>query len=88
MSLTEKPKSLSQGILETTEGPSKTQEISRELQRRHPEQMPEPPQECPLYSEALVDDQMSPTVPKGEPDHPAKETHLGHIYSPTLKFWL
>ncbi|KAL6468581.1 hypothetical protein MHYP_G00221050 [Metynnis hypsauchen] len=57
--------------------------VTREASRRHPNQMPEPPQLAPLdvkkqrlYSESLPDDRTSHPISKGESRHPAEETHF------------
>ncbi|MED6255108.1 hypothetical protein ATANTOWER_004793 [Ataeniobius toweri] len=61
--------------------------LTREASRRHSNQMPKPPQLAPLdvekqwlYSESLPDDRVSPPISKGEPRHPAEETHFGCLY--------
>ncbi|MEQ2282632.1 hypothetical protein AMECASPLE_002718 [Ameca splendens] len=61
--------------------------LTREASRRHPDQIPEPPQLAPLdvekqrlYSESLPDDRAPHPISKGEPRHPAKETHFGRLY--------
>ncbi|MEQ2222926.1 hypothetical protein ILYODFUR_031581, partial [Ilyodon furcidens] len=61
--------------------------LTREPFRRHPNQIPEPPQLAPLdvenqplYSESLSDDRASHPISKGEPRHPAEETHFGLLY--------
>uniref|UniRef100_A0A3B5L6N0 ubiquitinyl hydrolase 1 n=1 Tax=Xiphophorus couchianus TaxID=32473 RepID=A0A3B5L6N0_9TELE len=54
-----------------------------DVSRRHPDQMPGPPQLAPLnvkeqwlYSESLLDDQASHPISKGEPRHPTEKTHF------------
>ncbi|MEQ2171923.1 hypothetical protein GOODEAATRI_015637 [Goodea atripinnis] len=61
--------------------------LTREVSRRHPNQIPKPPQLAPLdvekqrlYSESLPDDQASYPISKGEPRHPTEETHFGRLY--------
>ena len=62
----------------------------REASRRHPDQMPEPPQLAPLeaeerrfYSELLPDDRASHPISKGEP---AEKAHFGRLYSQSRSF--
>ncbi|MED6282046.1 hypothetical protein CHARACLAT_027922 [Characodon lateralis] len=61
--------------------------LTRKPSRRHPNQMPEPPQLAPLdvekqqlYSESLPDDRASHPISKEEPRHPVEETHFGRLY--------
>ncbi|KAK3525040.1 hypothetical protein QTP86_013476 [Hemibagrus guttatus] len=61
--------------------------LSRETSRRHPKQMPEPPQLSPfdveeqrLYSELLPGDRAPNPISKGAPRHPTEEAHFGRLY--------
>ncbi|CAM4567741.1 unnamed protein product [Leuciscus chuanchicus] len=61
--------------------------------RRHPEQMPEPPQLTPLdveeqrlYSELLQSDRASHPISKGSPSHPAEKAHFGRLYPGSCPF--
>ncbi|KAK3554317.1 hypothetical protein QTP70_020817 [Hemibagrus guttatus] len=61
--------------------------LSRETSRRHPKQMPEPPQLPPfdveeqrLYSELLPGDRAPYPISKGAPRHPMEEAHFGCLY--------
>ncbi|MEQ2255054.1 hypothetical protein ILYODFUR_009835 [Ilyodon furcidens] len=67
--------------------------LTREASRTHPNQMPEPPQLAPLdvekqrlYSEPLPDDRASHLISKGEPRHPAEETHFDRLYPGSRSF--
>ncbi|KAJ8395912.1 hypothetical protein AAFF_G00027950 [Aldrovandia affinis] len=67
--------------------------LTREASRRHPNQMPEPPHLAPLdaeeqrlYSEPLPDDRAPHPISKGEPRHPAEETHFSRLYSRSRSF--
>ena len=67
--------------------------LTREASRRHPNQMPEPPHLAPLdaeeqrfYSEPLPDDWASHPISKGEPRHPAEETHVARLYPRSRSF--
>ncbi|KAK3545090.1 hypothetical protein QTP86_034545 [Hemibagrus guttatus] len=67
--------------------------LSRETFRRHPKQMPEPPQLPPfnveeqhLYSELLPGDRAPYPIPKGVPCHPTEEAHFGHLYPGSYPF--
>ena len=62
--------------------------LPREMFRRHPNQMPEPPQLTPLnmgekrlYSEPFPDVQTPHPISKAQPSHPAKEAHFCRLYS-------
>ncbi|CAG5932572.1 unnamed protein product [Menidia menidia] len=74
-------------------GGTSPEHLPREATRRHPEQMPEPPQLAPLhveeqrlYSEPLPDGRASHPISKGEPRHPAEETHFGRLYPRSRSF--
>ncbi len=61
--------------------------------RRHPEQMPEPPQLAPLdveeqrlYSELLPSDRALHPISKGAPSHPAEKAHFGRLYPGSCPF--
>ncbi|KAK3560072.1 hypothetical protein QTP86_033795 [Hemibagrus guttatus] len=65
----------------------------RETSRRHPKQMPEPPQLPPfdveeqwLYSELLPGDIAPYPISKGAPRHPAEEAHFGRLYPGSYPF--
>ncbi|KAK3516868.1 hypothetical protein QTP70_027074 [Hemibagrus guttatus] len=67
--------------------------LSRETSRRHPKQMPEPPQLPPfdveeqrLYSELLPGDRAPYPISKGAPRHPTEEAHFGRLYSGSYPF--
>ncbi|KAK3507331.1 hypothetical protein QTP70_014461, partial [Hemibagrus guttatus] len=67
--------------------------LSREMSRRHPKQMPEPPQLPPfdveeqrLYSELLPGDRAPYPISKGAPCHPTEEAHFGHLYPGSYPF--
>ncbi|KAK3543987.1 hypothetical protein QTP70_032746, partial [Hemibagrus guttatus] len=67
--------------------------LSRETSRRHPKQMPEPPQLAPfdveeqrLYSELLLGDRAPYPISKGAPRHPTEEAHFGHFYPGSYPF--
>ena len=75
--------------------PSRTclKDLPREASRRHPHQMPEPPQLAPLdmkeqrlYSESLPDVRAPHPISKAEPGHPAEETHFSRLYSRSRSF--
>ncbi|KAK3530867.1 hypothetical protein QTP70_003638 [Hemibagrus guttatus] len=60
--------------------------LPRETSRRHPKQIPEPPQLSPfdveeqwLYSELLPGDRAPYPISKGVPCHPMEEAHFGHL---------
>ncbi|KAK3519689.1 hypothetical protein QTP70_000999 [Hemibagrus guttatus] len=60
--------------------------LPRETSRRHPEQMPEPPQlalfnveEQWLYSKLLPGDRAPYPISKGAPCHPMEKTHFGRL---------
>ena len=62
--------------------------LPRETSRRHPDQMPEPPQLAPpnmeeqqLYSGPLMDVRVPQHISKPEPVYPAKEVHFSRLYS-------
>ncbi|XP_048014247.1 chymotrypsin-like protease CTRL-1 isoform X2 [Megalobrama amblycephala] len=66
---------------------------TRESSRRHPEQMPEPPQLTPLnveeqrlYSELLPSDRAPHPISKGAPSHPAEEAHFDRLYPGSCSF--
>ncbi|KAK3517823.1 hypothetical protein QTP70_018978, partial [Hemibagrus guttatus] len=66
---------------------------SRETSRRHPKQMPEPPQLPPfdveeqqLYSELLPGDRAPYSISKGAPRHPTEEAHFGRLYPGSYPF--
>ncbi|KAM9705111.1 thioredoxin reductase 1, cytoplasmic-like isoform 2-T2 [Menidia menidia] len=74
-------------------GGTSPEHLPREVARRHPDQMPEPPQLAPLhveeqrlYSEPLPDGRASHPISKGEPSHPAEETHFGRLYPRSRSF--
>ncbi len=67
--------------------------LPRKASKRHPEQMPEPPQLAPLdveeqwlYSEILPSDRAPHTISKGAPSHPAEKAHFGHLYPGSCPF--
>ncbi|KAK3563988.1 hypothetical protein QTP86_006243 [Hemibagrus guttatus] len=67
--------------------------LPRETYRRHPKQMPEPPQLPPfdveeqrLYSELLPGDRAPYPISKGAPRHPAEEAHFGRLYPGSYPF--
>ncbi|KAK3516426.1 hypothetical protein QTP70_011958 [Hemibagrus guttatus] len=67
--------------------------LSRETSRRHPKQMPEPPQLPPfdveeqrLYSELLPGDRAPYPISKGAPCHPTEEAHFGRLYPGSYPF--
>ncbi|XDV13813.1 hypothetical protein PO909_002140 [Leuciscus waleckii] len=67
--------------------------LPRKASRRHPEQMPEPPQLAPLdveeqrlYSELLPSDRAPHPISKGSPSHPAEKAHFGHLYPGSCLF--
>ncbi|KAK3528059.1 hypothetical protein QTP86_020223 [Hemibagrus guttatus] len=67
--------------------------LSRETSRRHPKQMPEPPQLPPfdveeqrLYSELLPGDRAPYPISKGAPRHPMEEAHFGRLYPGSYPF--
>ncbi|KAK3507441.1 hypothetical protein QTP70_020634 [Hemibagrus guttatus] len=67
--------------------------LSRETSRRHPKQMPEPPQLPPfdveeqrLYSELIPGDRAPYPISKGAPRHPMEEAHFGRLYSGSYPF--
>ncbi|KAK3529130.1 hypothetical protein QTP70_016558 [Hemibagrus guttatus] len=68
-------------------------EKRKETSRRHPKQMPEPPQLPPfdvveqwLYSELLPGDIAPYPISKGAPRHPAEEAHFGRLYPGSYPF--
>ncbi|KAK3523918.1 hypothetical protein QTP70_016734, partial [Hemibagrus guttatus] len=63
------------------------------MSRRHPKQMPEPPQLPPfdveeqrLYSELLPGDRAPYPISKGAPCHPTEEAHFGRLYPGSYPF--
>ncbi|KAK3567837.1 hypothetical protein QTP86_027362, partial [Hemibagrus guttatus] len=67
--------------------------LSRETSRRHPKQMPEPPQLPPfnveeqrLCSELLPGDRAPYPISKGAPRHPTEEAHFGCLYPGSYPF--
>ncbi|KAL0146834.1 hypothetical protein M9458_057773, partial [Cirrhinus mrigala] len=67
--------------------------LPREASRRHPEQMPEPPQlasldvkEQRVYSELLPSDRAPHPISKGAPSHPTEKTHFGRLYPGSYPF--
>ncbi|KAK3524881.1 hypothetical protein QTP86_011082 [Hemibagrus guttatus] len=67
--------------------------LSRETFRRHPKQMPEPPQLPPfdveeqrLYSELLSGDRAPYPISKGLSRHPTEEAHFGRLYPGSYPF--
>ena len=69
--------------------PSRTcpENLQREATRRHPNQVPEPPQLTPfdaeeqrLYSELPPDGRAPHSITKTEPSYPPKETHFSCLY--------
>ncbi|MED6242193.1 hypothetical protein ATANTOWER_001460 [Ataeniobius toweri] len=61
--------------------------LTREASRRHPNQMPKPPQlasldveKQQLYSGSFPDDRASHPISKREPRHHAEETHFGCLH--------
>ncbi len=64
-----------------------------EASRRHPEQMPDPPQLAPrdveeqlLYSELLTSDRAPHPISKGAPSHPAEKANFGRLYPGSCPF--
>uniref|UniRef100_A0A3B3BM94 Ig-like domain-containing protein n=1 Tax=Oryzias melastigma TaxID=30732 RepID=A0A3B3BM94_ORYME len=62
------------------------EQLTREASRRHPDQMPEPPQLAPLdveekrlYSEFSPGDRASHPISKGAPSHPPEKTHFSRL---------
>ncbi|KAK3511111.1 hypothetical protein QTP70_031458 [Hemibagrus guttatus] len=67
--------------------------LPSEMSRRHPKQMPEPPQLSPfdvdeqrLYSELLPGDRAPYPISKGAPRHPTEEAHFGRLYPESYPF--
>ncbi|KAK3512968.1 hypothetical protein QTP70_033400 [Hemibagrus guttatus] len=67
--------------------------LPRETSRRHPKQMPEPPQLPPfdveeqrLYSELLPGDRAPYPISKGALRHPTEKTHFGRLYLGSYPF--
>jgi len=67
--------------------------LSREASRRHPNQMPEPPQLNPFDAkEYRLDSKLPPDVrapypiSKAEPGHPTEETNFSRLYSRPCSF--
>ncbi|KAK3560234.1 hypothetical protein QTP86_002183 [Hemibagrus guttatus] len=67
--------------------------LPRETSRRHPKQMPEPPQLLPfdveeqrLYSELLPGDRAPYPISKETPHHPTEEAHFGRLYPGSYLF--
>ncbi|KAK3559002.1 hypothetical protein QTP86_000123 [Hemibagrus guttatus] len=67
--------------------------LPRETSRRHPKQMPEPPQLSPfdveeqrLYFELLPGDRAPYPISKGAPRHPTEEAHFGCLYPGSYPF--
>ncbi|KAK3573583.1 hypothetical protein QTP86_028178 [Hemibagrus guttatus] len=67
--------------------------LPREMSRRHPKQMPEPPQLPPfdveeqrLYSKLLPGDRAPYPISKGAPHHPTEEAHFGRLYPGSYPF--
>ncbi|KAK3548823.1 hypothetical protein QTP70_020713 [Hemibagrus guttatus] len=67
--------------------------LSLETSRRHPKQMPEPPQLPPfdveeqrLYSELLPGDRAPYPISKGAPRHSTEEAHFGRLYLGSYPF--
>ncbi|KAK3533720.1 hypothetical protein QTP70_024318, partial [Hemibagrus guttatus] len=67
--------------------------LPREMSRRHPKQMPEPPQLSPfdveeqrVYSELLPGDRAPYPISKGAPHHPMEEAHFGRLYPGSYPF--
>ncbi|KAL3970244.1 alcohol-forming fatty acyl-CoA reductase [Sarotherodon galilaeus] len=67
--------------------------LTQEAPRRHPCQMPEPPQLAPfdveeqrLYSEPLPDGRTSHPISKGEASHPSEEAHFCRLYPRSRSF--
>ncbi|MEQ2253447.1 hypothetical protein ILYODFUR_032202 [Ilyodon furcidens] len=61
--------------------------LPRKASRRHPIQMPEPPQltlldveEQRLYSELLPDGRAPHPISKGKAGHPVEEAHFSRLY--------
>ncbi len=68
-------------------GGTRPKHLPGKASRRHPEQMPEPPQLTPLdveeqrlYSELLPSDWASHPISKGAPSHPTEKAHFGRLY--------
>ncbi len=68
-------------------GGTRPEHLPRKASRRHPEQLPEPPQLAPLnveeqrlYSELLPSDRAPHPISKGAPSHPAEKTNFGRLY--------
>uniref|UniRef100_A0A8C6KI56 Ig-like domain-containing protein n=1 Tax=Nothobranchius furzeri TaxID=105023 RepID=A0A8C6KI56_NOTFU len=67
--------------------------LPREASRRHPDQMPKPPQLTPFdpeeqrfYSESLPNVRAPHPISKAEPGHPTEETHFGRLYPRSRSF--
>ena len=67
--------------------------LQGEAPRRHPDQMPEPPQLAPfdakeqrLYSELPPDVRAPHPISKAEPSHPTEETNFGRLYLQSRSF--
>ncbi len=67
-------------------GGTRPEHLPRKASRRHPEQLPEPPQLAPLdveeqqlYSELLPSDRAPHPISKGAPSHPAEKTNFGRL---------
>ncbi|KAK3534858.1 hypothetical protein QTP86_028556 [Hemibagrus guttatus] len=67
--------------------------LPRKTSRRHPKQMPEPPQLSPfgveeqrLYSELLPGDRAPYPISKGAPCHPTEEAHFARLYPGSYPF--
>ncbi|KAF7228520.1 zinc finger protein ZIC 3-like, partial [Nothobranchius furzeri] len=77
----------------STPGWTCLENLTREASRRHPDQMPEPPQlalldveEQRVYSEPLPDDRASHPISKGEPSQSSEKTHFGRLYPQSRSF--
>ncbi len=74
-------------------GGTRPEHLPRKASRRHPVQMPDPPQLTPLdveeqrlYSELLPSDWASHSISKGAPSHPTEKAHFGRLYPGSCPF--
>ncbi len=74
-------------------GGTRPKHLPEKASRRHPEQMPEPPQLTPLdveeqrlYSELLPSEWAPHPISKGAPSHPTEKAHFGRLYPGSCPF--